>query len=729
MHPHELLTTFAFAGAFGVCLFSVARYFRSSAIAILLAGGVFAGPEGLGIVNPQSLGDGLGIIISLSVAIILFEGGMTLDLKDYRSASREIIGILTIGVLVTWLGITLLVKLVFGFDWAFCLLSASLVIVTGPTVIGPMLHRIRVIPKLQSILHWEGVLIDPIGVFLALMCFEYYVSTDGAHGLAFQDFILRFAIGGVLGVGFGFLLDLVLRQRWMDDGHTNIFVLAMGMLNFTLADLMKSESGLLSVTIAGLVLGIRKTPQLRAIVNYKTELKDFLIGLLFILLAANLDLQSFVDYGWKLMIVVVTVMFVIRPLNVFLSTLGGSLNLKEKLFLSWIAPRGIVAASMASVFALALKHSESPHAQFIETLTFSVIAATVIVQGFTAGLVGRLLGVLRPIPEGWIIVGAHTLGQQIARFFERHGVDVVLVDTNAREVRSARQAGHTALNEDAMMVTPEDHPALFGCGNLLALTANPDLNRMLCHRWSELLEGQHVLRWEKSGYETAENQHLLTGNRVWGDLPLNRWMHPDSEPAPMHIQRREITPPPNRSDILLTARNQGVIPGVPTSIHEEDSEWLVYDPQQSQQRSPLPLVAENVLFTKGSDLKGVYLEMLEQLKQQWPAINTQQVLAEMWKHEEDYTSLLGNGIALPHSWSDDVEHSSVAVARPQTQIICPLTNRPIEIVFMLLSPTGSTNEHLEHLSFIARLIGSQSQRDRILQARDPQELFEMIIME
>ena len=174
----------------------------------------------------------------------------------------------------------------------------------------------------------------------------------------------------------------------MDEGHNNVFVLAMAMLNFALADLLRSESGLLSVTVTGLVLGIRKTPQLRAIVSYKTELKDFLIGLLFVLLAANLEIRSFLDYGWQLLIVLVCMMIIIRPLNVFLSTLGSSLDLKEKLFLSWISPRGIVAASMASVFALALEQKGSVNARFIETFTFSVIAATVVVQGCTAGMLG-----------------------------------------------------------------------------------------------------------------------------------------------------------------------------------------------------------------------------------------------------------------------------------------------------------------------------------------------------
>jgi len=729
MHHNELLTTFTVAAALGVCLFSLANYLRTSAIVVLLIGGVLAGPEGLGIVRPETLGDGLSTIISLAVAIILFEGGLTLDLKGYRTASQEILRILSVGVLVTWLGTAALVKLAFGFDWAFCLMAASLVIVTGPTVIGPLLHRVRAQPKLQSILHWEGVLIDPIGVFIALLCFEYYVSTDIAHQFALQDFLLRFAIGLAFGVAFGFFVDLILRRRWIDEGHVNVFVLAMAMLNFCLADLLISESGLLSVTVAGLILGIRRTPQLRDIVNYKTELKDFLIGLLFVLLAANLELSSFFQYGWQLPAVVIAIMLAVRPLNVFLSTQGSSLHLNEKLFLGWIAPRGIVAASMASVFALALEESDAANADFVETFTYSVIAGTVIVQGGTAGMVGRALGVVRPMPTGWIIVGAHAFGRQIAKFFQRHGADVVLIDTNALEVRAAQRDGLTALNEDAMLLNPEAHPPLYACGNLLALTANPDLNRMLCRRWTELLEGKHVLRWEKSGYETEDNQHLLAGARIWGELPLNRWMQPYSDPAPLHIQSRQISPPPLADDVIMTARgNPVVIAGTPDAIEDKDVEWLVYDRQQGQQRLTLPLTPENILFSHGSDLKELYHEMLQHVKRQAPQIDPERLLDEMWKREEDYTSLLGNGIALPHAWSSDVEQTRLVIARPETCVMCPLTKRPIEIVFMLLSPEGKANEHLEHLSVIARLIGTQDQRQRILDAHNPEELYDLIAM-
>ena len=766
MHGQEILATFTFAAVTGVCLTLVANWLRTSAIVVLLIGGVVVGPQVLNLVRPEVLGDGLTTIISLAVAIILFEGGLTLDLKGYRTVGHEIRSILTIGVLITWFGTAALLKLIFGFDWAFCFLAASLVIVTGPTVISPLLHRMNVTKNLHHILHWEGVLIDPIGVFIALMCYEYYVSTGGDQPTAIQDLLLRFSAGAILGVAFGFAMHWVLNRNWIDKGHTNIFVLVMAMLNFAIADKVITESGLLSVTVAGLVLGSQKMMQLRDIVSYKVELKDFLIGLLFILLAANLDLYSFVKTGWKLVLIVAAIMLIVRPLNVFLSLHLGSVTLKEKLFLSWIAPRGIVAASMASVFALELSHRDGSElqGQFLETFTYSVIAGTVLVQGLTAGWVGRWLGVVRQTPDGWVIVGAHALGRRIAKFIADQGLDVVLIDTNPREIRLATREGLTAINDDATILNEDKYPSLYGCGNLLAITSNPDLNRMLCLRWSEKLDGTGLYRWERAGYETEENRHLLAGEAIWKELPLSHWMQPDCDAPPLFEQRHQVAtkeddetddsaedtsqqdgskgqqsveqhsvdpqsdgPQSNDSGVLLTFRKESpLLIGSFDSLVSEDLS-LIYDLERSEHECTLPLTPFNVTTSTQTELMELYREMLNHLHRQSVKVDPEATLADIWKREEEYTSLLGHGIAMPHFWSPHVERSVVMVTRPESTIVCSLTDRPIEIVFLLLSPTGTPKAHLEHLSYIARLIGSEPRRQRLLEARTSDDLYKAIV--
>lgn len=730
MHGQEILTTFTIAAAVGVGLTTVAAHFRTSAIVVLLIGGVLVGPQMLGLVEPAVLGEGLGTIISLAVAIILFEGGLTLDLKGYRSVGREILSILTIGVLVTWLGTTVLLKLIFDFEWPFCFLAASLVIVTGPTVIGPLLHRINVTKSLHHILHWEGVLIDPIGVFIALLSYEFYVSTGSGHESPVFDFLLRFTVGAIVGVVFGYALHWILNRNWIDKGHTNIFVLAMAMLNFAIADLVIAECGLLSVTVAGLVLGSQTMARLRDIVSYKVELKDFLIGLLFILLAANLDLYSFVAFGWKLALIVIAIMLIVRPLNVFLSLPLSTVTTREKLFLSWIAPRGIVAASMASVFALELSHRNPTQAQFLETFTYSVIAGTVLVQGLTAGLVGHWLGVLRAAPNGWIIVGAHALGRRFAQFLKENNIDVVLVDTNPREIRSAEREGLIAINADATLMNQDDYPELYMCGNLLAITTNQDLNRIVCQCWAELLDSKSLFRWEQTGYETEENRHLLIGQSVWWDLPLGRWMRPDCEPPPLFLRQYSEGSAGSGSEdahVLLTVREDvGLLLG-DLDRYVEGDQSLVYDLQLGQHQCTLPLVPFNVTESEQTDLRELYREMLVHLKKQSYNVDPETTLAELWKSEEEYTSLLGHGIAMPHYWSPHLKRSVLMATRPKSTLVCPLTDRPIELIFLLLSPTGDPEAHLEHLSYIARLIGSESRRDRMLSAEDVSELYRLIV--
>jgi NhaP-type Na+/H+ or K+/H+ antiporter/mannitol/fructose-specific phosphotransferase system IIA component (Ntr-type) len=726
MHTNELLTTFATAAAAGVCLFSLANYLRISAIVVLLIGGVVVGPECLSLVNPKALGDGLGTIISLSVAIILFEGGLTLDLKGYRTVSKEIWRILTIGVFVTWLGTTVLLWLLFDFELAFCALAASLIIVTGPTVIGPLLHRIRVKPKLHHILHWEGVLIDPVGVFIALLSFEFYASVGGGHQLVLVDFLKRFATGVALGFVFGILLDFVLRREWIRKNHTNIFVLAMAMLNFCIADQVISESGLLSVTIAGLVLGSRTTPQLRSIIQYKVELKDFLIGLLFVLLAANLDLGSFFEFGWQLAAAVVVIMLVIRPINIFASMRTSPLTLNEKAFLSWIAPRGIVAASMASVFTLELKHEQIPNAIFLESFTYSVIVGTVIIQGFTAGTVGRWLGVVQPAPTGWIVVGAHSIGRQTAKFLAKHGATVVIVDTNARAIKLARREGLTALTEDAMLLDPDEHVELYGCGNLLALTSNVELNQMLTRRWSDMIEGS-LYRWEKSSSDLDENLHLHAGQKIWQTLQLNRWIHAESDSYEVSIQQADEGTPPDPDTVLLTFDGKAVVPGAPQETSSGHQEWLVFHTTfHDSLGDALPISTANVTFSSQTDLKALYHEMLETLQRQNPILDSDALFGEMWEREQEYTSLVGHGIAIPHVQVTGIADSMLKVVRLQETTTCPLTDNPVEIVFMLLSPAGNPDKHLHHLSSIAHVVSTQKQRDSLLTATSEAELFHVI---
>ncbi len=722
MDSHDILITFAAAASLGVFLLILAARLRISAIVVLLLGGILAGPEFLGLVHPDHLGASLNTIISIAVGVILFEGGLTLNINGYRQSSREILGVLTTGVLVTWLASAALVKLVFGFPWTFCLLSASLIIVTGPTVIGPLLHRIRVTRKINHILHWEGVLIDPIGVFIALLCFEYYVSS-GSQGLVVFDFLLRFAAGAGLGMIFGIVLYQVLKRNWIPGEYLNISVLAWAILTFTVADLVRTETGLLSVTIAGLVVGYKRPPQLARIIEYKVELKDMFIGLLFVLLAANLELAKFAEYGTTLIFVVVAIMFVVRPLNIFLSTRKSSLNLREKMFLSYIAPRGIVAASMASICAFHLKNLGYEEGAFLETFTYSVIAGTVVFQGFTAGIVGKALGVLEPKPKGWVIIGAHELARSIARFIEANGHSAVLVDTNPREVRVAQREGLTALYENGMNIDPENRIEFYGVGYFMALTTNPNLNCLLCQRWRKLLDKPVLFRWDGSQHENGEmDEEVVVGTPVWQSLPMTSSGNGRGETLEVAA---DLASYPYPEEVLMCFYEDEIYPGVPEG-KKGDGTFLTLRHVVKEEKQHFPIKENGVLFSNDASLEPLYHRMLDIVAKSVPHLDRKTLYVELLQREDEFTSLIGHGISLPHAYAAGLQETQMLVARLIPGIPCKHTGSDIQVVFMLLSPEDQPVRHLNLISDIAKFIMQEEVRQAILAAEDAASLFRVI---
>lgn len=514
------LWALCFAVGAGCLLTVLARRLHLPTIVLLLLGGFALGPEWLNVLQSSALGEFLPMIVSLAVGLILFEGALTLDLKEFKQTSIVIKRLLTVGVLITWLGAALTAYLVFDTSPDFALLMGSLIIVTGPTVIVPLLRRIRLQQKLGSILHWEGVLIDTIGVFIAILCFEWVVEGGGA--VAIPSFLIRVFGGIVIGLIGGFSIYWLMRKNWVPDNIINAFALASAVLIFGATEMIKPEAGLLSVTIAGLIVAIKKPRQLREIKAFKAEIVDLLIGMLFLLLVAGLEFQQFIDFfkqggGWVLF----SVILIIRPISIAASSWGTPLNLREKALLSWVAPRGVVAASMASLFALSLSGKEDPAGDpaLLESFVYSIICATVLIQGLSAGLVAKVLGLQRPAPNDWVIIGAHHFGRELARNLIREGEqNVLLLDTNAWNIALARQEGLPALNGDGREAEKlyENEQSLFGAGYLLALTDNVELNQILMQRWAEELDSEKVFGWIPINSPTAEDQ--LTGQTVFSDL-------------------------------------------------------------------------------------------------------------------------------------------------------------------------------------------------------------------
>ena len=383
-----LMLTLALAA--GVLAQSVARHIHVPGIVLLLIVGASLGPDGLAWVRPRSLGEGLFGIVDLAVAVILFEGGLNLDITRLRRAQTPIRRLVMFGALITMIGGTLSVRWLLDWSWMTAFLFGSLIVVTGPTVIGPLVGELRLRPRVATVLEAEGVLIDPIGAILAVLMLEFALSPEtGALVSGAVALLLRLGFGVAVGLLAGLVLGSLLRvRRLVPEGYGNIFTLAAILVLFQGCDQVVSESGILAVTIAGVVIGNMRTHVDRDLREFKDQLSVLLIGLLFVLLAADIRFADLQSLGWRGLAVVGALVLVVRPLNVGLATIGSDLSARERLLLAWLAPRGIVAAAVASLVAAALEGHGLTGGAELRALVFLTIAGTVVLAGLTARPVG-----------------------------------------------------------------------------------------------------------------------------------------------------------------------------------------------------------------------------------------------------------------------------------------------------------------------------------------------------
>ena len=348
----------AVALAAGVSVQCIAKLVRIPAIVLLLAAGAVLGPEGLGWVRPEALGESLFVLVDFAVAIILFEGALNLDVARLRREERVIRLLVTSGALITLLGATFAARLWLLWPWSLAILFGALVVVTGPTVVGPLVRNLRLRPRLQTVLEAEGVFIDPIGALLAVLVLQVTLATDPSQAAAgMRDLVVRLVAGLAIGAVGGFTLTLLLRFEKLVRGLENILVLAFVTLIFHLGEHALSQSGLIAVTVAGVIVGNHENPVIDDLREFKDQLTLLLIGAIFILLAADVGMVEVKSLGWQGAAVVVTLIVVVRPISVWFVTRGAELAAKERVFLAAMAPRGIVAAAIASLMARTLDSS------------------------------------------------------------------------------------------------------------------------------------------------------------------------------------------------------------------------------------------------------------------------------------------------------------------------------------------------------------------------------------
>ena len=509
------------------------------AILFLLLTGFLVGPV-LGWLDPQELfGPLLMPLVSLSVALILFEGSLTLHLSEWGEIGSVVRRLVTIGALSTWAVITLATHWLLGFDWLLALLFGTLTLVTGPTVIVPMLRVVRPKASIANILRWEGIVIDPIGALLAVVVYSFIITRASGEGLSHS--LLTFGgvivCGSLFGIVGGWVMGHILRRQWLPEYLHSLATLATVLAIFIASNTVMHESGLMAVTLMGIWMANMKGVDVRNILHFKENLSIFLISGLFILLAARLDLHAMIALGPVVLVLLLIIQFIARPLNVLLSTFGSKLNWRERTLLAWIAPRGIVAAAVSAIFAIRLDQAGHEGALLLVPLTFAVIIGTVVLQSATARPLARLLKVAEPAPSGFLIVGANGPARAIGKALQQLGSRVLLTDSNWENIRAARMENLPTYFGNPASQHAEVHLDLVGLGHLLALSPSGELNTLAAIRFRHefgprrlytLASGQEIRRTDKHR-ASHEHRGQSLGNPVLTYTQLASELHNGAE--------------------------------------------------------------------------------------------------------------------------------------------------------------------------------------------------------
>ncbi|MCO5120783.1 MAG: sodium:proton antiporter [Burkholderiaceae bacterium] len=513
--------------------------FKLPSILFLLLIGIVAGPV-TGVLDPDLvLGDALFPLVSLSVAVILFEGSMTLRWSDLRGIGPAVWGLSTLGAAITFVLVAFAAHGLLSLSWPVSALLGAILSVTGPTVVVPMLRAIRPVSSVANTLRWEGIVVDPLGAMLAVLVAEF-VRTQSIDSiwLAIAKLV---ASGLACGLVAAFGLAFVLSRHLVPWFMRNVVALAFVLASFAIANRFAHEAGLLAVTVMGMALANMRQVNVDDIFDFKESLTLLLVAVLFIVLAARIDFAEFRQLDWGLLFFLVAVIFVIRPVAVFASTFFSRLTLREKLLISWISPRGIVAASVASLFALALQERGVAGAEQVVPVIFSVIIATVVLQSATAGRIARWLELASPEPRDVIIVGAGEPNRAFAGKLRSAGYGVLLADTDWTEVRRARMAGFDAYFGRIVSDHAEGHIDYGSIGYLFGMSPQRDQNILAALHFRPDLGADSVFAMqtdEERGKHMKELAGSLRVPQLFGpDFTYGDWARLVAEGAEFRLTR------------------------------------------------------------------------------------------------------------------------------------------------------------------------------------------------
>lgn len=520
---HEPLSFLAIVMAAGISAQWLAWRLKLPSILLLLAIGFVLG---FGFdVNPDNvLGrDIIFPVVSLAVAIIMFEGGLTLRLREIDKARDVVIRLVSLGVLASWVLASAAMVVILDVTWQIAAITGAILTVTGPTVVGPMLRHIRPQKSIGSVIKWEGIVIDPVGAVLAVLVFEAVTSYHGPMQITIS-LAKIIVVGAALGLASAHLLVESIRRYLIPDFLQVPLTVAIVLVVYALGNQLAHEAGLVAVTLMGIAMGNQKSVSIRHLLEFKENLQILLISCLFVVLAARIELVDIWRLGWGGVALLAVMILIVRPASVLVSTLGSKLSFNERLFLAALAPRGIVAAVVASVFTLELvdHHSDDAFqdANLIASITFLVIVGTVSVYGLVAGPIARRLGLAIDRAQGVLFAGATPMIREIASVIQKEGFPVLLVDTNYRNVTEARLSGLPATCDSIVSEFVAEEMDLGGIGRLLAMTPNDDLNSLAATEFAPSFGRSEVYQFAPSRSGVGKQKkpsHLLGRQLFTGD--------------------------------------------------------------------------------------------------------------------------------------------------------------------------------------------------------------------
>ncbi|WP_327052382.1 cation:proton antiporter domain-containing protein [Halomicrococcus gelatinilyticus] len=464
----------------GVAAQVLADRFRIPSVAFLILSGVVVGPEGLGLITPAIFGEALPAIVGLSVAIIVFEGAFHLHVERLRVAPRETLRLITVGATFSLVGTAIVVRYVLGAAWDVAFVIGSLLVATGPTVITPIMNVVPVRERVASTLETEGVVNDVTAAILAIVVFEYVLLESRRFSRLLWEFSTRFGLGILVGCAVAAVVWYVLRHANLSvenaPQNARMIVLVSSLTMYGIAEVVATEAGIAAVAAGGFVLGNTDLPYRDTIEQFKGDVSLLVISFVFITLASLLSLDTLLSLGLGGIVVVVVVAGVIRPALVLLCTVGERLTFRERLFISFLGPRGIIPASVATLFALELRPQNPTAATTLVGTVFLVIFATVVFEG---GLARHLAQELDVIPMRVLIVGGGRVGTELAERLERRGEDVLLVESDERVVEALRQEGFSVRNGDGTQQEVLESAGIENAKVVAAATKDDDVNLLI----------------------------------------------------------------------------------------------------------------------------------------------------------------------------------------------------------------------------------------------------------